>query len=213
MSMVPSLRLTIARLGVLAGTPSNLVRLRLPARLMVLIESTLTEKIFSTASLIWSCSSGVHQEGVLARLVDQAVALFRNDGCKHDVARVFDGGCTHGILLVLCHCLVSNECFVGSLGEDNVIGNENVVGVQLVCVQNVNIREVAHGECGNIVGALDDDEQVLALGDTSQRCQCGAGGRPGAATSSATTWMRPLQARSKAPRSAAAIIFLGVRWL
>ncbi len=54
-----------------------------------------------------------------------------------------------------------------SLGEDYVIGNQNIVGVQLVYVQNVNSLEVAHGKCCNIVGALDDDEQVLALGDAS----------------------------------------------
>src|SRR3954453_16745608 len=52
MSIVPSLRLTMARLVLLRVPQPNLVRLRLPARLMVLIDSTLTEKIFSTASLI-----------------------------------------------------------------------------------------------------------------------------------------------------------------
>ena len=188
------------------------MRLRLPARLMVLIESTLTEKIFSTASLISVLFEQVHQEGVLA-LVDQAVALFRDDGCKHDVARSLMVAALTWHPPRSLH-LCQQRMLRSSLGEDYVVGNENVVGVQLVCVQNVNIREVAHGECSNIVGALDDNEQVLALGDTAQGCQCCAGGRPGAATSSATTWMRPLRARSEsAPRSAAAIIFLGVRWL
>src|SRR6185312_14977101 len=38
--------------------------------------------------------AGVDQEGVLA-FVDQAVALFRDDRCKHYVARILDGNGAH----------------------------------------------------------------------------------------------------------------------
>ena len=82
-------------------------------------------------------------------------------------------------------------------------------------VEQVHPVDVAQALPGDLVAALDDHQHVLAVGQVG-RARCTAAFVDGVSpsTSAVTTWTRPLRARSdSAPRSAAAFIFLGVRWL
>ena len=77
-------------------------------------------------------------------------------------------------------CAARDEGLVSGLGEDNVIGNEHVVGVELVNVEHVQVYDVADAQCGNVVGALDDDQQIPAVRHSGQSSHCNLGGRLGA---------------------------------
>ena len=102
------------------------------------------------------------------------------------------------------------------LGEDDVVGDEHVVGVELVdgerCARSARLRSDSQRD---VVVALEHDEHVARgrSAPASERRR-GLGRRARRrSTSASTTWTRPLRARSeRAPRRAAAFIFLGVRW-
>jgi len=59
----------------------------------------------------------------------------------------------------------------------------------------VDLGQVAGGEPRGLVGAVDDQEQVLALRDLAEQRLGGLGGDL-ASTTPETTWMRALRARS-----------------
>ncbi len=81
MGLLPAARVTIARLVLLRCPYPARVRLRLPWRLRVFTESTLTLKIFFSIAILICVlfESGVHHERVHV-VLDQPVRLLRDDG-------------------------------------------------------------------------------------------------------------------------------------
>src|SRR5699024_8539550 len=71
--------------------------------------------------------------------------------------------------LILAACAVDEG--VQSLnGEHNVISVENVVGVQLTSVQDVNVRQVVGAAASIQVFTANDEQDGLAVGQTLDEC-------------------------------------------
>src|SRR5690606_219720 len=69
-----------------------------------------------------------------------------------------------------------DEGLESGLGEDHVVRDENVVRVQLARLQDVDLGQVAGGQPRGLVGAVDDQEQVLALADLAEQALGGLRG-------------------------------------
>ena len=105
-----------------------------------------------------------------------------------------------------------HEGLESGLGEDHVVRDENVVRVQLARLQDVDLGQVAGGQPRGLVGALDDQEHVLALADLAEELFAAFVEGVSPSITPVMTWMRALRARSvRAWRRAAAFIFFGVR--
>src|SRR5699024_11462493 len=60
--------------------------------------------------------------------------------------------------------------------DHDVVCVQNVVGVQLVCRQCVHVRQVGDGLASGQVLTGEDDQDLLALGQTLQEGTCRLGG-------------------------------------
>ena len=114
-----------------------------------------------------------HVEGVRV-LLHQAVALLREHRGDDDVARVSD----------LCHLLLllrsgGNSCAAVDEGvecldrEHNVISVEDVVGVQLSRLNDLDARQVPCGETGILIITTDHQQDRLAVGEALDECTSG----------------------------------------
>src|SRR5690606_4634906 len=70
---------------------------------------------------------------------------------------------------------VRQELLVAALGEDHVVGVEDVVGVHLVRVEDVHLAEVAQREAVGLVVAVQDHQHLVGVGDLAQGLQRGLG--------------------------------------
>ena len=188
--------------------------------------STLTPKTFSTAILISVLFASGSTSNVYLFSSRSAVALLRDDRLRSGRR----GGLLNGGHLASSALRLrtrwrrpwptcprpgpARNASSARRGEDDVVADEDVVGVELVDVRARGRRGTLRRlSARDVVVALDDDEHVAprVRAPTAPRWRpWSTGRRP--STSALTTWTRPSRARSdRAPRSAAAFIFLGVR--
>ena len=161
----PSARLTIARLvsGALAAAVPGALALALAVE--GVDAGHLDPETFSTAILIWVLlASGRDDEGVLA-LVEQPVALLRDDRPQQDVPAGWL------ILLTCCASLPLRACDTNAvercLGEDHVVADQHVVGVELVRGEHVHARRRCAGDfqVSSSSRSRDHEHRARAVGD------------------------------------------------